>query len=332
MKAAVLTKYDRKSPTIEIKELPLPSLAADEILVEVKASGVNPVDNLIAQGKVKLLFLYKLPQIMGNEFVGIVKEVGEKVTKFKPGERIFARMPVDKIGTFAPYLTVKESAVAKVPEYLTDEQAAAIPLTALTAMQAFELLDVRPGQTLFISGGTGGFGAMAIPLAVSKGLKVITSGSAKMRKYVEDLGVTRFIDYRTEDYATTLHDIDLVIDGLGGKELEKQLKILKKGGSLVSLRGVPNRQFAKQMGLGYFKQLLFGMAGAKIDRLAKRENKKYHFIFVKENGAQLAEAAAVLAQKQIKPAVGPVYSLEQATTALAQVAKGGNTGKVIIKN
>lgn len=332
MKAAVLTKYDKKSPTIEIKELDLPTLATDEILVEVSVAGVNPLDNLIAHGELKLVVPYELPQIMGNEFVGIVKQVGQNVKAFKAGDRVFGRMPLAKIGAFATHLTVEQSAVAKVPEYLTDEQAATVPLTALTAMQAFELLDAKPGQTLFISGGTGSFGMMAIPLAVARGLKVITSGSSKMKEQVEALGITRFIDYRTEDYATTLRDVDLVIDTLGGKELEKQLKILKKGGSLVSLRGMPNKAFAKQMGFGTFKQLLFGVAGAKIDRLAKKADKNYHFIFVKENGAQLAQAAKILAEKQVKPAVGPIYSLEQTSEALAQVASGGNAGKVLIKN
>lgn len=328
MKAAVLTKYDKKSPTIEIKELDLPTLAADEILVDVSVAGVNPLDNLIAHGELKLVTPYELPQVMGNEFVGIVKQVGQNVKAFKAGDRVFGRMPLAKIGAFATHLMVEQSAIAKVPEYLTDEQAATVPLTA---MQAFELLDAKPGQTLFISGGTGSFGMMAIPLAVARGLKVITSGSSKMEEQVKALGVTRFIDYRTEDYATTLHDIDLVIDTLGGKELKKQLKILKKGGSLVSLRGMPNKEFAKQMGFGFFKQLLFGVAGAKIDRLAKKAGKSYHFIFVKENGAQLAQAAKILAEKQVKPAVGPIYSLEQTTEALAQVTRGGNAGKVLIK-
>lgn len=332
MKAAVLTKYDKKSPTIEIKELDLPTLAADEILVDVSVAGVNPLDNLIAHGELKLVTPYELPQVMGNEFVGVVKKVGQNVKALKVGDRVFGRMPLAKIGAFATHLTIEQSAVAKVPEYLTDEQAATVPLTALTAMQAFELLDAKPGQTLFISGGTGSFGMMAIPLAVARGLKVITSGSSKMEEQVKALGVTRFIDYRTEDYATTLHDIDLVIDTLGGKELEKQLKILKKGGSLVSLRGMPNKEFAKQMGFGFFKQLLFGLVGAKIDRLAKKEDKNYYFIFVKENGPQLAEAAEILSKMKIEPTVGPVYPLEQTSAALAQVAKGGNAGKVLIKN
>lgn len=302
-----------------------------DLLVETKVAAVNPLDNLLAHGDLKLVVPYKLPQTLGNEFVGIVKQTGDAVQKFQPGDRVYARTPLDNMGAFAEEIVINEQAVAKVPDYLTDEEAAAVPLTALTAMQAFDLLDAKAGQTLFISGGSGSFGAMAIPLAVARGLKVITTGAGARKAALLDMGVSQFIDYRTEDYTKLVKDVDLVIDTLGGEEVFKQLGILKKGGRIVSLRAMPNRTFAKRMGLGWGKQILFGLAAAKIERQAKKKQQHYDFVFVTANGPQLAQASEILAKSQVRPALGKRYSLEQVKEAMADVAHGHSRGKVLIK-
>lgn len=301
-----------------------------DLLVETKVAAVNPLDNLLAHGDLKLVVPYKLPQTLGNEFVGIVKQSGAAVQKFQPGDRVYARTPLDNMGAFAEEIVINEQAVAKVPDYLTDEEAAAVPLTALTAMQAFDLLDAKAGQTLFISGGSGSFGAMAIPLAVARGLKVITTGAGARKAALLDMGVSQFIDYRTEDYTKLVKDVDLVIDTLGGEEVFKQLGILKKGGRIVSLRAMPNRTFAKRMGLGWGKQILFGLAAAKIERQAKKKQ-HYDFVFVTANGPQLAQASETLAKSQVRPALGKRYSLEQVKEAMGDVAHGHSRGKVLIK-
>lgn len=301
-----------------------------DLLVETKVAAVNPLDNLLAHGDLKLVVPYKLPQTLGNEFVGIVKQTGTAVQKFQSGDRVYARTPLDNMGAFAEEIVINEQAVAKVPDYLTDEEAAAVPLTALTAMQAFDLLDAKAGQTLFISGGSGSFGAMAIPLAVARGLKVITTGAGARKAALLDMGVSQFIDYRTEDYTKLVKDVDLVIDTLGGEEVFKQLGILKQGGRIVSLRAMPNRTFAKRMGLGWGKQILFGLAAAKIERQAKKKQ-HYDFVFVTANGPQLAQASEILAKSQVRPALGKRYSLEQVKEAMADVAHGHSRGKVLIK-
>ena len=164
MKAAQLIKYDKKDPLIEIRDVNSQPLGAHDLLIRTKTAAVNPLDNLISHGDLKLVVPYKLPQTMGNEFVGIIEKIGPKVTNFKIGDRIFARNPVNN--AFAQKIVINEKAVAKAPEYLSDQEAAAVPLTTLTAMQAFQLLNLKAGQTLFISGGSGSFGAMAIPLAI----------------------------------------------------------------------------------------------------------------------------------------------------------------------
>ena len=236
MKAAILNKYDKKGSEIEVKDISKPECGSDEVLVEIKYAGVNPLDNMIIKKEVNLITPYKLPLVMGNEFSGVVEEVGSNVSDFQKGDRVYARMPLDKIGAFAEYTAVKKDAIAKIPDYLDFKQAACIPLTALTAMQSFELMNVGKGESIFISGGTGSLGAMAIPIAKSLGLKVITSGSARNKERVMELGVDEFFDYKTQDYSEILTDVDYVLDTLGEKELEKEFKILKNGGSLVSLK------------------------------------------------------------------------------------------------
>ena len=194
MKAAQHTRYHKENITVTITEIEKPKISSEQVLVRVKAAGVNPLDNMISRGEVKLIVPYSLPQIAGNEFVGVVEEVGNQVKNFKLGERVFARLPLDSIGAFAEYIAVDSKALAKVPEYLSDVEAAAIPLTALTIMQALELMKAEAGKTIFISGGTGGVGGMAIPIAKAKGLTVITNGDVANKERVMALGVDRFID------------------------------------------------------------------------------------------------------------------------------------------
>ena len=226
MKAAVLDKYDKQGRDLTVVEVPMPEMKADEVLVRVHTAGVNPLDNMIVRGEVKLIVPYTMPLIMGNEFCGTIEKMGEEAHGFSVGDRVYGRLPLNHIGAFAEYVAVSSDAVAKVPDYLSDEEATAVPLTALTALQALELLQVKSGDSVFISGGTGSFGAMAIPIAKSRGLKVITNGSASQRDRVISLGADRLIDYRAEDYSKTLHDIDGIIDTLGERELPKEPLLL----------------------------------------------------------------------------------------------------------
>ena len=178
MKAAKVKKYDKNNIKLMIADVERPPIGRKDVLVKVRAAGINPLDNMISRREVKMIVPYKLPLTAGNEFVGIVEELGEEVSGFDVGDRVFARLPLARIGAFAEYLAVDEGAIAKVPDYLTDIEAVAVPLTALTIMQALELMNAEAGKTIFISGGTGSVGAMAIPIASAKGLTVITNGSA----------------------------------------------------------------------------------------------------------------------------------------------------------
>lgn len=332
MRAAVLTQYDKQKINLEIKEISIPIPKENEVLVKIYSAAVNPLDNMIIRGEVKLIVLYKMPLVMGNEFSGVVEKVGTSVTRFNTGDRVYGRMPLSKIGTFAEYAAIDEKALAIVPEYLTQDEAATVPLTALTAMQAFELMNVKAGESIFISGGTGSLGAMAIPLAKSLGLSVYTNGSADNEERVKTLGADRFIDYKKENYADVLSNVDYVLDTLGDRELPNEFKVLKEGGKLVSLRGFPNERFAKRAGLSFLKQLLFKVAGGKYDKIAGLKNQTYDFLFVHEDGKQLEQIGKLFsADNPLDTSIDTVFTLEQVNKALEKVKNGRSKGKTIIR-
>ena len=331
MKACVLNGYDKKGRSLEIANVQKPEIGNNDVLVKTRTAGVNPLDNMIIHGDVKLIVPYKTPLVMGNEFTGVIEKVGKSVTRFKVGDRVYGRMPLSKIGAFAEFIAIDQDSIAIVPEYLSDEEASCVPLTALTALQAFEILKPNAGETIFISGGTGSLGAMAIPLAKSFGLTVITNGNAENRDRVIELGVDRFIDYKTEDYSKSLHDVDYVLDTLGDRELAKEFSILKNGGKLVSLKGLPNGEFASRFGMPFVKRMLFGMVGRKYDKMADKKNQSYHFIFVHEDGKGLEMISKLFAEKKIKVSVDEVFSLDDVNKALEKVANGRSKGKTIIR-
>ena len=331
MKAAVLTGYDKNGRMLEIRDVPVPEMKDNDVLVKIRAAGVNPLDNMIIRGEVKMIVPYSFPLVMGNEFVGMVEKVGRNVKKFQPGDRVYGRMELKRIGAFAEYAAVDQGAIARVPEYLSDEEAASVPLTALTAMQALALMKPKKGETLFISGGTGSLGAMAIPVAKSYGLTVITNGNGASEERVRRLGADRFIDYKKEDYAKVLSNVDYVLDTLGDRELEREFSILKDGGSLVSLRGMPNGEFAARTGMPMIKRLLLKVAGRKYDQMAARRNQKYYFIFVHEDGAALERISEIFGQNHLEASVDGVFALDDVNEALKKVASGGSKGKTILK-
>ncbi len=332
MKVAILTHYDKNGTNLEIRDVPLPVLEDDEVLVRVKAAAVNPLDNMIIHGEVKLIVPYKMPLIMGNEFSGIVEKTGKNTTRFKVGDKVYGRMPLKKIGAFAQYAAIEESALALMPDYLSFEEAASIPLTALTAMQAFEIMQVKSGESIFISGGTGSLGAMAIPIAKSLGLHVYTNGSKENEERVRKLGAERFIDYKKENYVDVLTNVDHVLDTLGDRELPNEFKVLKKGGNLVTLRGLPNGRFAKRNKMSLFKQILFQIAGRKYDKMAAKNKQTYDFIFVHEDGKQLDRINQIFNKTYpIETSIDTIFSLDQINEALSKVRNGKSKGKTIIK-
>lgn len=331
MKAVQIKHYSKNIDTI-LTDIPKPQIFNSEVLIQVKAAAVNPLELLILTGSVKLLQNYPMPLTLGNECSGIVEQVGSKVSGFQKGDRVYTRLPLNKIGAFAEYVAVDQNAIAKMPQGYDFNTAAAIPLTGLTAYQAIvEELEAKPGQTLLIPGGSGSFGQMAVPIAKALGLRVIVTGNTRAKEQFLAMGVDRYLDYKTENYWEVLSDVDHVIDTLGPDEFDRELAMLKKGGRLVSLRTGPNKAFAERKQISGLRKQMFALAGSKYDKAAKKQGKEYRFVFVRSDGAQLQKITEIVEKQQIKPSVDSrIFSLDQANEALQLVAKGPLNGKVVI--
>lgn len=268
MRAMVIDRYG-KVP-MHLAEMPTPEIGEYEVLAEIHAASINPIDFKIRDGKVKLLVKYKMPLILGNDFSGVVAKVGAKVTRFKAGDEIYARPRKSKIGTFAEYIAIHEDDIALKPKNLNFEEAASIPLVGLTSYQALtDILQLKKGQRILIQAGAGGVGTFAIQLAKLMGATVATTASEAGANLVKSLGADEIINYKTEKFEEILKNYDAVFDTLGGEILEKSFGIIKDGGKLVSVSGLPNARFGKEYGSGFFKTLLFSAASHKLTGLEK---------------------------------------------------------------
>ncbi len=332
MKAAQIEQYT-KSIAVKVNYVPIPEIGENDVLVKVKVAAVNPLDLLVLSGSVKLIQDYAFPLTLGNELTGVIEQVGKKVQGYQVGDAIYSRLPLARIGAFAEYAAIHTDAIGHLPSNLTFVTGAAAPLTGLTSYQGLhEELEAKAGETVFIPGGSGSFGQMAIPIAKAMGLKVIVSGNPQARERTIEIGADQYIDYTTEKYWELLGNIDYVIDALGPTEFDHELSILKPGGRLLSLRTGPNKLFAKNHGLPYWKQMLFSLAGAKYDSKAKKKGVQYRFIFVRSDGAQLEKLRKIIEDNAIVPAVDPTeFRIDDINKALNLVAQGHTKGKVVIR-
>lgn len=330
MRAMVIDRYG-KVP-MHLAEMPTPEIGEYEVLAEIHAASINPIDFKIRDGKVKLLVKYKMPLILGNDFSGVVAKVGAKVTRFKAGDEIYARPRKSKIGTFGEYIAIHEDDIALKPKNLNFEEAASIPLVGLTSYQALtDILQLKKGQKILIQAGAGGVGTFAIQLAKLMGATVATTASEAGANLVKSLGADEIINYKTEKFEEILKNYDAVFDTLGGEILEKSFGIIKDGGKLVSVSGLPNARFGKEYGSGFFKTLLFSAASHKLTGLEKKHNVQYTFLFMKPSGEQLRIIANFIETGKIKPIIDKVFSFKDAQKAMEYAESGRAKGKIILK-
>ena len=331
MKAFVIRRYG-KANSVEAVELPEPELRDGDVLVQIHAASVNPLDLKIRNGELKPLLPYKLPLVLGNDLAGVVIKAGTNVDRFKPGDEVYAKPDKDRIGAFAELIAISENDVAKKPHRLDMEQAASIPLVGLTSWQALvEKAKLRAGHRVLIHAGSGGLGTIAIQLAKHLGATVATTTSTVNVEWVKRLGADVVIDYRSNDFETVLHDYDVVIDTQGGQTLEKSLGVLKPGGKVISVAGPPDPDFAKEFGANWFLIQAMRVLSFKIRRKAKRRGVTYSFLFMKANGDQLRELGSLIDSGVIRPVVDRVFPFQSTKEALAYVEKGRAKGKVVVK-
>lgn len=331
MKALTFKRYG-KSPQIGFSEVNLPALQPDEVLVEVHAVGLNPIDNMITTGIFKPVLKFDLPATMGSDLAGVVKEVGSRVTRFKPGDEVFASLFDLGRGSLAEFAVVPERAVALKPTNLDFVQAASIPMVGLTSWQALrERANVQPGQKVLIPAGSGGIGTFAIQLAKQIGAKVGTTTSTANVELVRGLGADEVVDYKKQDFEDVLRDYDMVLGTLRGDAIEKSLRSLKPGGKIVSLIGPLDAAFATARGLNFVLKIVFGLMSRKIKRLAATRNVDYSFLFVRTDGKQLEEIGELLESERIRPVIDAVFPFEKAKDALVYLAQGRSKGKVVVQ-
>lgn len=332
MRALVLTRYG--GPEVaQLRAVPRPQPARGEVLVRVHAAGLNPVDYKTRDGMLKVVQRYPLPVVMGNELAGVVEALGDGVMSVTEGDRVFARMPKGAMGGLAEYAVVPEQFLAKMPASIDFTTAAGVPLAGLTALQALrDELHIGPGSRVFIPGGAGGVGTFAIQLAKWLGAEVTTTASPRGRALVEKLRADVVIDYTAERFEDRLRDMDGVFDLLGGETLLKSFGVVKRGGNVVSIAGMPEPQTArKDLGRGMFLQALFWFASYGIRAAARKHGVSYRYLFMHPSGRELAELADLIDAGTLKPVIDRVFPLKDVAEAFAYLESGRAKGKVVVE-
>ena len=330
MKAFIINKYDKKG-VLALTDVPAPLVKDTDVLVDIHAAGLNLLDAKIKSGEFKLILPYKFPLILGHDVAGVVTQVGKKVKKFKVGDQVFARPADGRIGTLAELIAIDENEVALKPKNLTMEEAASIPLVALTAWQVLvERAQLRKGQKVFIQAGSGGVGTIAIQLAKHLGATVATTAGAASFDLLKKSGADVLIDYKTQDFEAMLSGYDVVLNSQDTKTLEKSLNVLKPGGKAISISGPPTPDLAQQTGAPWYVKIVLSLLSGSIRRKAKKRHVDYSFLFMRADGQQLAQLAKLIEAGTIKPVVDKVFSFEQTNEALAYVESGRAKGKVVI--
>ncbi|ROM69927.1 NADPH:quinone oxidoreductase [Pseudomonas brassicacearum] len=328
MKAFFIERY---KDTGRVGQLPDPEVGEDEVLVQVHAASINPLDAKIRSGEFKLILPYSFPLVLGNDLAGVVVRVGPKVRRFKPGDEVYARPAEDRIGTFAELACVKEEALALKPNNLSMTQAASLPLVSLTAWQVLvETARLKRGQKVLIHAGSGGVGTVAIQLAKHLGAFVATTTSTSNVDWVKALGADLVIDYKQQDFASVLHDYDVVLNSLGSDVLAKSLKVLKPGGQLISISGPPTPQFAQEQGLSWGVRQVMRLLSCGIRSKARKRGISYTFVFMRANGRQLREITALVESGVIQPVVDRSFAFDSTAQALAYAGQGSAKGKVVV--
>jgi NADPH:quinone reductase-like Zn-dependent oxidoreductase len=330
MRALVLSGYGGPEHTA-LTDVPQPSPRAGEVLVRVHAAGLNPLDYKTRAGALRVIRKYPLPTVMGNELSGIVEAVGPGVG-FATGDHVFARVDKDIMGAFAEYAVVHEDHAARMPASLDFPSAAAVPLAALTALQALrDELHLSVGHRIFIPGGAGGVGTFAIQIAKHLGTHVATTASPRGEALVKRLGADVVIDYVRERFEDKLSDYDCAFDLIGGDTLARLWPVLKPGGRVVSIAGIPEPVTArKDLDRGSGLAALFWVASLATRLRAARHGVGYRYLFMHASGADLTYLASLIEAKKLEVVIDRIFPFVEAKEALAYLETGRAKGKVVL--
>ena len=325
MKALQLVKYGDIKESLSFNEIAKPNAGTGDVLIEVKAAAINPIDNGIIYGMLEGRLSIDLPATIGYDVSGIVVEKGEGVTSFEKGDEVYARVPQEQMGTLAEYVVVKSEAVSKKPENISFEEAAGFPLAGLTALQSLEAVGIKKNDKVFIQAGSGGVGSFAVQYAKAKGAYVYTTTGTDNVQWVKALGADRVIDYKTEDYKSMVKDVDIVFDTLGKEHTLDAFQLIKRGGKVVSIMGPLDKEGAE----------LFQMKDYKMPQelrdLIKSKDATYKYIWMHPDGEELGQVKTLVEEGKIKPVIDKIYPFSQTAEALIHLSSGRAKGKIVVK-
>jgi NADPH:quinone reductase-like Zn-dependent oxidoreductase len=325
MKALQIVKYGEIKDSLAFNEVSKPAVQATDVLIEVRAAAINPIDKSIVLGNLQGLLPIPFPSTSAYDVSGIVVKKGDDVSNFEIGDLVYSRVPQEQMGTLAEYVAVTSEAVSKKPGNISFEEAAGIPLAGLTALQSLEFAGIKANDRILIHAGSGGVGSLAIQYAKAKGAYVYTTTSTGNVEWVKELGADRVIDYKTEDYKTIVKDADIVYDTLGQEYTSEAFQVVKQGGQVISVVGPLDEDTAKMFGMEDY-QLPEELATLSDDKEAS-----YKFIFMHPNGSQLAEIKTMVEDEKIKPIIDTIYPFTESIAAFTHLETGRAKGKIIIK-
>ncbi|MBN2807087.1 MAG: NADP-dependent oxidoreductase [Prolixibacteraceae bacterium] len=331
MKALQLTGYGKLSAKLKFQDCLVPVYGEHDVLIKVKAAGINPIDYKMVKGYTRILRKIQFPATIGYDVAGVVQAVGAKVSRFKAGDEVFASVDYLRQGTIAEYAVALEGTLALKPSNLSFIEAASIPLVGLTSYQAFQLGQLKAGQKVLIHAGSGGVGTFAIQYAKALGAIVYTTTSTKNVEWVKHLGADRVFDYTAETYLDHLSEIDFVYDTVGKHYTSEAFQVLKQGGAVINLPGpFIDRQSQIELGLSPLLRPVFALLGMQIKPLIKKKKALYRFLLMDTNGNDLEQIARFIEAGKIKAVIDSVYKFEEAILALEKLKNGHAKGKIVI--
>ena len=313
MKATIASKYGGLNE-VSVREIPVPQPGPGEVLVQITAASVNPLDVKLISGNMQGYFPLELPFVVGTDLSGIVIEA-EESSPWKEGDRVYGRLeplpavgrPYGRTGSLAEYVAVLAACLARVPEVVDLATSAALPTAAGTAWQALiETAQLQSGQTVLVHGGAGGVGGFAVQIAKHAGARVISTASKANLAFILNLGADVVIDYQAQDFAAHVSEVDVVLDTVGGQTQEKSFGVLRKGGHLLSTVSPPDEAKAKALGV------------------------TATFVFHKTDAARLDHIVDLVASGKLKTELTETYPLTEARAALTRISSGRGRGKVLV--
>lgn len=331
MQACYIDRYGGPD-MLRVGERPQPTLRAGQVLVRVRAAGLNPVDYKTRAGQVRLLLPYWMPLVLGNELCGDVVALGTGVSGVTSGQRVAARVAKPDAGAFAEYAAVDANLLAPVPDGIEDATAAALPLAGLTAWQCLtEVLRVQPGQRLLVHAGAGGVGHLAIQLAKSLGAVVATTGSTARFPLLRELGADECVDWRSERFEDRIAPVDAVLDTQGGEILRRSIAHTKRGGAVVTIGGIPTPEVADEFGRPAWLRWLFAVLTRRERALARAREVRFRYWFMRPDGAQLRELMARVADGRLRVVVEASDGMASFPQAFAALEAGRTVGKRVVR-